>query len=49
MWGLDPFDIYTVNADGTDLQRLTNYDVYTAEGILSPDGSRIVFMGRDND
>lgn len=50
VWGLDRFDIYTVNADGTDLKRLTNYDVYTAEGILSPDGTRIVFTSlKDGD
>jgi TolB protein len=25
------------------MKRLTNYDVYTAEGVLSPDGKKIVF------
>ncbi len=50
MWGLDQFDIYTVNRDGSDLRRLTNYDVYTAEGVLSPDGRRIVFTSlKDGD
>ena len=50
VWGLDRFDIYTANADGSDPQRLTNYDAYTAEGILSPDGSRIVFTSlKDGD
>ncbi len=43
VWPLDPYDIYTVNRDGTGTRRLTSYDVYTAEGVLSPDGSRIVF------
>jgi TolB protein len=43
VWGVDPFDLYTVKADGSDLRRLTNYGTYTAEGILSPDGRRIVF------
>lgn len=50
VWGLDRFDIYTVNRDGTELRRLTNYDVYTAEGVLSPDGRRIVFTSlKDGD
>ena len=43
VWGIDPFDIYTVARDGRDLRRLTNYGTYTAEGVLSPDGKRIVF------
>jgi len=50
VWGLDPFDIYTINRDGSDLKRLTNYGVYTAEGVLSPDGRRIVFTSlKDGD
>ena len=43
VWALDKFDIFTVNRDGTDLRRLTNYNTYTAEGNLSPDGKKIVF------
>ncbi len=43
VWGIDPFDIYTVGRDGKDLRRVTNYGTYTAEGVLSPDGKRIVF------
>jgi TolB protein len=50
VWGLDRFDIYTVNRDGSDLKRLTNYGVYTAEGVLSPDGRKIVFTSlKDGD
>ncbi len=50
VWPLDRYDIYTSNRDGSDVQRLTNYDVYTAEGILSPDGSKIVFTSlKDGD
>jgi Tol biopolymer transport system component len=50
VWPLDKFDFYTVNRDGTDQRRLTNYDVYTAEGILSPDGRKIVFTSlKDGD
>ena len=43
VWGIDPFDIYTVGRDGRDLRRLTHYNTYTAEGVLSPHGKRIVF------
>jgi TolB protein len=50
VWGLDPYDIYTANDDGSNLKRLTNYDVYTAEGTLSPDGQTIVFTSlKDGD
>lgn len=50
VWRLDPFDIYTVKRDGSGLSRLTNYGVYTAEGILSPDGKTIVFTSlKDGD
>ena len=50
VWGLDPFDIYTVRRDGSDLRRLTNYGTYTAEGVLSPDGTTIVFTSlKDGD
>ena len=43
VWGIDPYDIYTVGRDGKELKRLTSYNTYTAEGVLSPDGKRIVF------
>ena len=43
VWRLDPFDIYTARADGSHRKRLTRYGVYTAEGVLSPDGRKIVF------
>jgi len=50
VWGLDPFDIYTANADGSNVQRLTSYGVYTAEGTLSPHGRTIVFTSlKDGD
>jgi TolB protein len=50
VWGIDPFDFYTVARDGSDLRRLTSHGVYTAEGNLSPDGKRIVFTSlKDGD
>jgi hypothetical protein len=50
VWPLDPYDIYTVNRDGTHLKRITFNDAYTAEGVLSPDGKRIVFTSlKDGD
>jgi Tol biopolymer transport system component len=50
VWPLDDFDIYTAKPDGSDLQRLTNFGTYTAEGIVSPDGSKIVFTSlKDGD
>jgi Tol biopolymer transport system component len=50
VWGLDPFDIYSARADGSQPLRLTNFGVYTAEGTLSPDGRTIVFTSlKDGD
>ena len=50
VWPLDRYDIYTVDRDGRNLKRLTRYDVYTAEGVLSPDGRKIVFTSlKDGD
>src|SRR5687767_465189 len=50
VWRLDPFEIYTANASGEQQRRLTNWNAYTAEGTLSPDGSRMVFTStKDGD
>jgi TolB protein len=50
VWRLDPFDIYTAKPDGSDLRRLTDYGVYTAEAVVSPDGRRVVFTSlKDGD
>jgi TolB protein len=50
VWRLDPFDLFTANADGTNRKRLTSYGVYTAEATLSPDGKTLVFTSlKDGD
>ena len=43
VWGLDDYDIFTANVDGTDLRRLTRTPGYDAESVVSPDGQSIVF------
>jgi TolB protein len=50
VWGLDSYDIFTANPDGSDLRRITSHHGYDAEATISPDGSRIVFTStRDGD
>src|SRR3982751_837347 len=50
VWRLDPYDIYTAKPDGSELRRLTDYGVYTAEAVVSPDGRRVVFTSlKDGD
>jgi TolB protein len=50
VWGLDPYDLYVANRDGSNLRRLTNYGIYTAEATISPDGKTIVFTSlKDGD
>lgn len=50
VWRLDPFDIYTADRDGSNVHRLTRFGVYTAEGVLSPDGRKLVFTSlKDGD
>ena len=50
-WDFDEhMDIYTVDRDGTNLQRLTDAAGYDAEGSYSSDGEHIVFTStRDGD
>ncbi len=44
------YDIYTANADGSDVRPLTRTPGYDAEATVSPDGRRIVFTStRDGD
>jgi Tol biopolymer transport system component len=51
VWKLyESFDIFSSNADGTDLNRLTYTDGYDAEATVSPKGDKIVFTSlRDGD
>ncbi|HEX4998387.1 MAG TPA: hypothetical protein VFY29_09180 [Terriglobia bacterium] len=44
------FDIFSAKPDGSDLKRLTTTDGYDAEGVVSPDGRKILFTSaRDGD
>jgi TolB protein len=51
VWAVYPtYDIFTANADGTNIKQLTNAKGYDAEATVSPDGKRIVFTStRDGD
>lgn len=51
VWKLyDSYDIFSANADGTNLKRLTTTPGYDAEATLSPKGDKIVFTSmRDGD
>ena len=44
VWALyKSFDIFTAEADGSNLRRLTDTPGYDAEGVYSPKGDRIIF------
>lgn len=51
IWPVYPtYDIFTANADGSKIKRLTNTNSYDAEATISPDGKTIVFTStRDGD
>lgn len=42
-WALHPYDLFSMNIGGRDLQRLTANAGYDAEATISPDGKHIVF------
>jgi len=43
VWALEDFDIYTADASGAHLRRLTRSHDYNAESVVSPDGRSVVF------
>ncbi len=43
VWPLYPYNIFTANADGTDLRKITDNPKYDAEPVVSSDGKEIVF------
>ncbi len=43
IWPLYPYNIFTANADGTGLRKITDNPKYDAEPVVSPDGRKIVF------
>lgn len=46
----DTYDIFSANADGSDVRQLTDTDGYDAEATVSPVGDRVVFTSvRDGD
>ena len=49
VWPIYPtYDIFSVNLDGTNAKRLTKNNGYDAEGVVSPDGKKIVFTSLRN-
>ena len=51
VWAIYPtYDIFTANADGTNIKPLTTTKGYDAEATVSPDGKKIIFTSmRDGD
>ena len=43
VWPLYPYNIFTADADGSNLKRITSNAKYDAEPVVSSDGKRIVF------
>jgi Tol biopolymer transport system component len=48
VWGLDEYDVFISNRDGSDAVRLTDNPGYDAETAVSPDGKKIVFTSVRN-
>lgn len=51
LWPVYPtYEIYSANADGSNIKALTNNNAYDAEATISPDGKTIIFTStRDGD
>lgn len=51
VWAIYPtYDIFTANADGSNIKQLTKTKGYDAEATVSPDGKKIIFTSmRDGD
>ena len=51
VWAVYPdYDIYTADADGKNIKKLTSTPGYDAEATISPDGKKIIFTSeRDGD
>ena len=43
-----PFDLYSINEDGTGLTQLTHSNTFDAFPMFSPDGKKIVFCSNRN-
>ncbi len=43
------FEIFTVNADGTDEKKITDFPGFCTAPMFSPDGKRIAFYGRSKE
>lgn len=43
VWPLYPYDIFTADADGSNMKQITDNPKYDAEPVVSPDGKQIVF------
>ncbi len=43
VWPLYPYNIFTANADGTGLKKITDNPKYDAEPVVSSDGKQVVF------
>lgn len=51
VWSIYPsYDIFTANADGSNIKQLTKTEGYDAEATVSPNGKKIIFTSmRDGD